>query len=224
MSASKDSVSKDDASNDNVSGVSPPRHIAFDGPARIAAGPLHEVAAASRRHLDVHPDARLLIFDSRTSELVEIDLRGSVSDVLARLPPPAAAEPPAVETGAPEPAHRGPGRPRLGVVAREVTLLPRHWDWLARQRGGASVAIRRLVEDARRDGEAQDQLRAAQESAYRFLAAMAGNLPDYEDAIRSLFARDSAGFERLTASWPADIRDHARTLGAAAMPAPADPG
>ena len=106
-------------------------------------------------------------------------------------------------------APRGPGRPKLGVVAREITLLPRHWEWLAQQPGGASVAIRRLVEQARRSGEDKDRMRQAREAAYRFMSAMAGNKPHYEDAIRALFAGDPARFEELIAGWPADVRDHA---------------
>ena len=109
-------------------------------------------------------------------------------------------------------APRGPGRPKLGVVAREITLLPRHWEWLAQQPGGASVAIRKLVEEARRTGEDKDRIRAGQEAAYRFMSAMAGNKPHYEEAIRALFAGDPVRFEELIAGWPADVRDHAARL------------
>ena len=98
------------------------------------------------------------------------------------------------------------------MVAREITLLPRHWDWLAQQSGGASVAIRKLVEEARRTGEDRDRVRLAQEAAYRFMSAMAGNAPHFEAAIRALFADDAAGFEKLIAEWPADVRDHVATL------------
>ena len=94
-------------------------------------------------------------------------------------------------------APRGPGRPKLGVVAREITLLPRHWDWLAQQKGGASVAIRKLVDEARRVNEDGDRIRLAQEAAYRFMSAMAGNRPHYEEAIRALFAADSASFRKI---------------------------
>ena len=103
------------------------------------------------------------------------------------------------------------------MVAREVTLLPRHWDWLAQQRGGASVAIRRLVEQARRGGDEKDRPRQAQEAAYRFMAAMAGNRPHYEEAIRALFAPDPVRFEKLIAGWPADVRDHAARLAEGAF-------
>jgi len=94
------------------------------------------------------------------------------------------------------------------VVAREVTLLPRHWDWLAQQKGGASVAIRKLVEEARRNSEDRDRIRLAQEAAYRFMSAMAGNRPHYEEAIRTLFGNDPGRFGKLIAEWPADVRDH----------------
>ena len=110
------------------------------------------------------------------------------------------------------PAPRGPGRPKLGVVAREVTLLPRHWEWLAQQSGGASVALRKLVDEARRTGEDRDRVRQAQEAAYRFMSAMAGNKANYEDAIRALFAGEAARFEDLIAEWPADVRRHAAKL------------
>ena len=115
------------------------------------------------------------------------------------------------------PARRGPGRPRLGVVAREVTLLPRHWDWLALQPGGASVAIRKLVEAARRSSGDKDRVRFAQEATYRFVSAIAGDKPHYEEAIRALFAADAARFDKLIAEWPADIRDHALVLAGRAF-------
>jgi uncharacterized protein len=186
-----------------------PAYVAFEGEHRIAAGDLGEVARTARQLLDQRKDAAIMVFDGRTSALVEIDFRGSVDDVLARLPKPeTAAE--AVQLAAPAP--RGPGRPRLGVVAREITLLPRHWDWLAQQKGGASVAIRKLVDEARRSSGDKDRIRLAQEAAYRFMTVMAGNRPHYEDAIRALFAQDRRRFATLIADWPADIRDHAVRL------------
>jgi len=190
-------------------------YIAFEGDRCIASGDLCEVARAAKQTLDRHKDASILLFDGATSGPIEIDFRGTVDDVLARLPANATA--PAADDEAAQPAARGPGRPRLGVVAREVTLLPRHWEWLAQQSGGASVALRRLVDEARRDGEGGDRARRAQEAAYRFMSAMAGNKPNYEDAIRALFAGDQSRFEKLIADWPADVRDHARRLAAAAF-------
>jgi hypothetical protein len=182
--------------------------IAFAGARRLAEGDLRRVATAL--HQAGAPDGAVLVFDAVTSEPVEIDLRGSLDEVLARLPAPAAAA---------EPARRGPGRPKLGVVAREITLLPRHWDWLARQPGGASVAIRKLIDDARRTHAGRDGWRQAQEAAYRFATAAAGNLPGFEEAMRSLFAGERDRFATQIADWPDDIRDHLARLAATAFAA-----
>jgi hypothetical protein len=191
-----------------------PAYIAFAGDRRIASGDLRDIARSAKRTLDLHGDAQLLIFDGKTSGPVEIDFRGSIDDVLARLP---RSEAPAADEDTAATAPRGPGRPKLGVVAREVTLLPRHWDWLTQQKGGASVAIRKLVEEARRNSEAKDRIRLAQEAAYRFMSAMAGNRPHYEEAIRALFGNDPSRFGKLIAEWPADVRDHALGLAERAL-------
>ncbi len=187
---------------------------AFQGMARIASGPLAEVAAKVKAVIDAGEPSTILIFDDVTSEPVELDFRGSVDDVTKRL---AGCSGGAVASPADQPA-RGPGRPKLGVVAREVTLLPRHWEWLARQPGGASVALRKLVEEARRANGGKDRLRDAQASAYRFMSALAGNEAGFEEAARALFAGNSAGFSKATGAWPPDVRDHAMKLAAAALP------
>ena len=191
--------------------------IAFESDRCVATGDLHEVTRAAKEMLDRRKDASILVFDGVTSGPIEIDFRGTIEDVLARLPKTRDVAPAASPAELDLPPSRGPGRPKLGVVAREITLLPRHWDWLAQQRGGASVAIRRLVEEARRAGEDRDRVRQAQEAAYRFMSAMAGNRPHYEDAIRALFADDPARFEKLIAEWPADVRDHAARLATRAF-------
>jgi uncharacterized protein len=178
-------------------------YAAFEGDRRIAAGDLREVASAAKAALDRRRDISILVFEDQTGHPIDIDFRGTVDDVLARIPGAAATE---------DAAPRGPGRPKLGVVAREVTLLPRHWEWLAQQSGGASVAIRKLVEEARRSGDDSHRIRLAREAAYRFMSAMAGDKPHYEDALRALFADDAARFEKLIASWPADVRHHTSAL------------
>ncbi|MFC5476322.1 DUF2239 family protein [Paraherbaspirillum soli] len=185
--------------------------IAFAGPHRIASGQLALVALKVKELIDRNESAPILIFDDITSEPVEVDFRGTAEQVVQRLSVAEAAVEKAAPEDAQEPA-RGPGRPKLGVIGREVTLLPRHWDWLNSQRGGASVALRKLVEDAKRRSDGRDQIRRAQEYAYRFMSAMAGNQPDFEEANRAFFAGDQAGFERLVEAWPVDIREHARTL------------
>jgi hypothetical protein len=189
-------------------------YVAFEGDRCIASGDLREVARSAKIALGLHPHASILIFNAHTSAVVEVDFRGSVDDVLARIP---AAEAPATVEETAVAAPRGPGRPKLGVVAREITLLPRHWDWLAQQKGGASVVIRRLVDEARRNGEGGDRIRLAQEAAYRFMSTMAGNRPHYEEAIRALFAGDAPRFEKLIAEWPADVHDHAARLAVPAF-------
>jgi hypothetical protein len=178
---------------------------AFEGQQRLAAGPLPDVALAIKGHTR-RTAAPIVIFSDATGRPIDLDLRGSNDEVLARLP--AGARP--AEAGASEP--RGRGRPKLGVVAREVTLLPRHWEWLNAQPGGASVALRKLVEEARRANGDRDRQRAARDAAYHFMSAMAGNLANFEEASRALFADDRRKFAGLIAAWPADIRDHAVKL------------
>ena len=187
---------------------------AFAGTQRLAGGPVRDVARAVKTHLDAHPESQVLVFDNTSAHPVEFDLRGTVEDVVARIDQ---AAPSAAEPAESESRPRGPGRPKLGVIAREVTLLPRHWDWLAAQPGGASVTLRKLVEDARRAAEGADRRRVAQEAAYRFMSAMAGNAAGFEDATRALFATDAMAFESLTQSWPADVRDFARELASQAF-------
>lgn len=174
--------------------------VVFDAAARVVAGSRLEAALAAQAR-----GGAVLIFDPEGRQ-VDFDLTGSPADLTARLAP------------APEPeeAPRGRGRPKLGVTPREVTLLPRHWDWLASQPGGASVALRKLVEAARRDSEAPDRRRRAREATYRFANVMAGDRPDYEAAIRALFAGEQATFEEKIAAWPADIVSQIKAFAAEA--------
>jgi hypothetical protein len=183
---------------------------AFDGARLIATGALAEVARAAKTVIDSDPHAAVLIFDDETARQVEVDFRGTAEDVAARLSSP----------GETPPVPRGPGRPKLGVVAREITLLPRHWDWLAAQPGGASVALRKLVDEARRSREPEERRRAAQEAAYRFMGVMAGDRPGFEEATRALFAGDRERFRSLVEAWPKDVRAHAERLAAPAWNRP----
>lgn len=166
--------------------------LAFDGHDLIARGTPREVLPAVKAATEA--GGSVLAFDRATGRTVEFDLRGDLEAALARLP-----------KAAPE-TKRGPGRPKLGVTAREVTLLPRHWDWLSDQPGGASVALRKLVEGATREAEGPDRARKARDAAYRFMTALAGDLPGYEDAVRALFAGDEAGLEQAVAGWPEGVR------------------
>lgn len=172
--------------------------FAFAGDRLIARGPAVEVVAAVKAASDAGEAA--LTFDAATGKVVDLDLRGDEAAVLARLTP------------SPEPEKRGPGRPKLGVAAREVTLLPRHWDWLASQPGGASVALRKLVEGALKEADGPDRARRAKEATYRFMTTMAGDLPGYEEATRMLFAGDWTAFDAAVEGWPDGVRETARGM------------
>lgn len=172
-------------------------YTAFHQSRRVAGGSLAEVAVFLR---DKPQGGGLLVFNDATGCQIDLDSRGTLEEISLRYP----EQPP------PEP--RGPGRPRLGVIAKEVTLLPRHWDWLSTQPGGASVALRKLVDQARKTSGDGDRVRAAQEAAYRFMSAIAGNLPGFEEAARALFAYDRRRFAELIAGWPEDLRDYAIRL------------
>jgi hypothetical protein len=187
--------------------------IAFAGSERIASGNVREVAAAVKAACDASGSTTVLVFDAGSNRPVELDLRGSVEDVLGRLEETTPTPGPDAES------PRKPGRPKLGVVAREVTLLPRHWEWLSTQPGGASATLRRLVDTARKGSGGADEARRSQESAYRFMTVMAGDEPGYEDAVRALFAGDRERFIATTESWPRDVRDHARESAERAFPA-----
>ncbi|MGA7238510.1 MAG: DUF2239 family protein [Bryobacteraceae bacterium] len=173
-------------------------YTAFLGTNLLASGSLDEVLAALKSRFEDDSGALFLTFDDQTGTQVDFDLRGTLADVRARYRP--------------SPVRLGPGRPKLGVIAREVSLLPRHWEWLEQQPNGASGAIRRLVDDARKRNPGEQQVRLAIESAGRFLSAMAGNLPGYEEMTRALYARNKKRFHELTREWPRDIRLHAHHL------------
>ena len=170
---------------------------AFAGHRRIASGSPRAIVGAVKAAVEAGES--VLVFDDADVRPVEFDLRGDLEAVLGRLARPVEEK-------------RGPGRPKLGVTAREVTLLPRHWDWLAGQPGGASVALRKLVEASLREAEGPDRVRKGREAAYRFMTAVAGDLPGYEEATRRLFAGDAAGFEAAVAGWPEGVRGYAAGL------------
>jgi uncharacterized protein len=174
---------------------------AFEGPRRLVSGPLHQVALTVKR-AEQRDAERVAIFSDATGRAIDLDLRGSDDEIVPRLP--ATPSPAALEAAPP----RGRGRPKLGVVAREVTLLPCHWEWLTTQPGGASVTLRKLVEAARRANGDKDRSRAARDAAYHFMSAMAGDLPGFEEATRALFADERRRLAALIAAWPDDVRDH----------------
>ena len=176
---------------------------AFIDSKKIASGDLKEVATRVKKHLQSHAHSNLLIFDDLTSQPIELDLRGTLEATLKRIEALTPSE---------EEKKTGPGRPKLGVISKEVTLLPQQWDWLASQPGGASVTLRKLIEDARKKNFAKDQIRQAQDAAYKFMTVMAGDLQDYEEALRAFYAKDHEKFKLMIKSWPKDVRDHTLKL------------
>jgi hypothetical protein len=204
-------------------------YTAFNGHRRIASGTLETVALVVKHAIESGAAGPVLIFDDTTGRSIDIGTEGSDQEMLARLAPPKTTNDRAVSARfgcllqpAPDPVDadadarvtepRGRGRPKLGVVSREVTLLPRHWEWLTAQPGGASVALRKLVDEARRTHAEKDRCRSAQERAYHFMSAMAGDMPSFEEAARALFANDQSRLRELVAAWPEDVRDYAIEL------------
>ena len=199
-----------------------PQFVAFASGRLVATGPLEVVARAAKLATDAGEPRVVQVFDAKNSEPWDLDLSGTLEHVEHRYrfenPRlwPSAAEAGVRDESADSTVLRtarpGPGRPRLGVVAREVTLLPRHWAWLSEQPGGASAALRRLVDDARKSLAPKDALRRSQQSTYRFLLATLGDAPGFEEAMRALYAGDEAGFTTHSDRWPTDLRAHARHL------------
>ncbi len=183
-------------------------YIAFSEHKKIASGDAIKVAAKVKELLKADSKMSYLILDDENSQQIEIDFRGSVENVTSRLEE-------LFSDG--EEKKSGPGRPKLGVTAKEVTLLPDHWEWLARQPGGASVTLRKLVEDAKKKNQGKDLIRQSQEAAYKFMTTVAGDLPQYEEALRALYAADSKKWNDLIALWPKDIRVHATKLAEVAL-------
>ncbi len=173
-------------------------YTAFAGVRLLVSGPLEEMLRRTKEEVDRGAGERILIFEDQTGRAVDFDFQGTPADVLAKALP---AKP-----------KVGPGRPKLGVVCREVSLLPRHWDWLEHQPQGISAALRRLVDEARKREPNKERGRIAREAASKFMWGMAGDLPSFEEASRALYAKEHARFEELIRDWPQDIRLHLTRL------------
>jgi len=176
------------------------QYVAFHGTQVIGRGDLAQVALCCKERQEADPKRRVAIFDEQSGHVIDVNLSGSKAQILGRLAPESRGRRAAV-------TKRGPGRPKLGVVSREVSLLPRHWEWLSKQRGGASVTLRRLVEAARVSATEQARIRDATDAAHRFIWDMAGNQRGFEEATRALFRHDFARLSELTETWPEGIRE-----------------
>lgn len=168
-------------------------YTAFQGSERLVTGSLEQVLRTVKDNWTTSQTAAL-IFDDATGKQADFDLRGSIEDVLARALPP--------------PQRTGPGRPKLGVVSREVSLLPRHWEWLESQPNGASAALRRLIDAARQADPAGAQLRSRMDAVGRVITVLAGDLTGFEEAYRALYARDWPKLAAGTGHWPTGIQSY----------------
>jgi hypothetical protein len=183
------------------------KFTAFAGQRNIGSGEIQETLLQIKEWQAHHgEDEAVLVFEDHTGNQIDFDLRGTAEETVERL----SSHPLFADER--EPRRAGPGRPKLGVISREVSLLPRHWDWLEAQRGGISVALRSLVEEARKRGQSRQVARKAWEAAGKFMWTMGGDLPDFEEASRALYAKNDAQVRSLTAAWPKDIRKHLARL------------
>ena len=169
-----------------------PRYCVFAGGRLIARGEFGEIVPSIKQHDDTNASITL-IFDELSGKGVDFDLTGTIDEVVARQ---------VART------RSGPGRPKLGVVGREVSLLPRHWEWLEEQPNGISAAIRRLVEEARKREPGAQRARRMRSALSRVMWALAGDLPNFEEATRALFEPDDTRLDGLITSWPADVRQY----------------
>lgn len=189
---------------------------AFAGNRRIGAGTVTEMLTAVKEQLDAGETASLLVFEDQTGAQIDFDWRGSLDEVLARLD----EHPLFAKEAAANEVRVGPGRPRLGVVSREVSLLPRHWEWLDAQSGGVSASLRRLVDEARKSTAAVENVSRMRDATHRFMWAMTGNLPGFEEVTRALFADNYVDFRAGIETWPEDVRTHLLHLAESAFSKP----
>lgn len=180
-------------------------YTAFDGHKLLTQGPLEDVVLKLKRHLKSNPNSSPLVFSDSSGKQMDFDMHGTEKEVLQKLHIYRGTD------GAPT-LNQGPGRPKLGVVAREISLLPRHWEWLSTQSGGASATLRRLVDETKKTSFGKDLVKQAQERTYKYMSAIAGDLPNYEEALRALYKKDKALFKTQISDWPSDIKEYAKTL------------
>jgi hypothetical protein len=190
--------------------ASTPTYTAFEGETLLCKGALTDVILKIKKRMGKADNSPALIFNDATGNLMDFNFQGSEKDVLRRLEVFVGEAEGKGKAAAADSA--GPGRPKLGVMSREVSLLPRQWEWLASQSGGASAVLRRLVDEARRKSGEALSVKQTQERTYKFLSAMAGNLQGYEEAIRALYRKDAKGFAAHMEGWPRDVKRHAEAL------------
>lgn len=184
-------------------------YTAFEGFQKLISADLEKVLLTVKRRLKANRDSSVLIFSDSTGKQMDFDLSGTDADVTDR------HKIYTMKTAPPQPTV---GRPKLGVVPREISLLPSHWEWLNNQTGGASPTIRQLI-DEKIKSSSTDRLKVktSQEVTYKFLSALAGDLPNFEEAVRYLYRSDRKKFLEQVSGWHKDVVDHALRLAADAF-------
>lgn len=175
-------------------------YTAFLGDAILAQGNLEEVVLKIKKQMGKADHSEALLFNDSTGKVMDFNFQGTREDVEKRLEVYRAPDS--------SPSRSGPGRPKLGVVSREVSLLPRHWEWLAAQPGGVSVTLRLLIEEAKKKSESSVTIKQLQERTYQVMFTLAGDLEGYEEAVRALYKKDRKNFLEHQSSWPSDVKKY----------------
>lgn len=176
-------------------------YTAFEDHKILSKGSLEDVVLKVKKRFEKSPASQIVIYSDATGKSMDFNFHGSEKEVLKRLE---------VYT-TPESAtavSSGPGRPKLGVISREVSLLPKHWEWLATQSGGASNTLRKLVEESMKKTSGVNTVKTAQERTYKFMSVEAGDLENYEEALRALYRKDKERFSSEIKTWPRDVQKH----------------
>ena len=176
-------------------------YTAFEDHKILSQGFLEDVVLKVKKRLEKSPESQIVIYSDATGKSMDFNFQGSEKEVLKRLEvyttPENTTE-----------ASSGPGRPKLGVISREVSLLPKHWEWLATQSGGASNTLRKLVEENMKKTSGVLTVKTAQERTYKFMSVEAGDLENYEEALRALYRKDKERFTSEIKTWPRDVQKH----------------
>ncbi|MBN21814.1 MAG: hypothetical protein CL678_11090 [Bdellovibrionaceae bacterium] len=180
-------------------------YSAFDDKTLLVQGELDDVVIHIKKHLGKSENSSILIFSDSTGATIDFNFQGTKQDVLKRLDMFRSPKQKSIPSG--------PGRPRLGVISREISLLPRHWEWLATQSGGASATLRRLVEEAQKKSSQQVSTKQIQERVYKVMSVLAGDLQGYEEALRALYKKDRKTFFSQIEIWPKDIKKYLKKIG-----------
>lgn len=164
------------------------RYTAFRGDTRIITDSLFNVALALQKQSEMN----VLVFNDQTGQQIDLDLSGSEDDLKQRYTE--------VEY------VKKVGRPKLGVISREITLQQKHWNWLDQQSSSASAVIRKLIDKELNDPSSESNIMLAKQAIDHFMLAMLGNMPNYEEATRALYQGNKSHFLALIHNYPKDLK------------------